>query len=127
MKALTIKQPWLYCITHLDKRVENRTWAPYSQSIGVRIALHSSARIDKNDLSTASILAGQHLRQEDMALGSIVATAVIIRVVTQHTNKWFFGPYGWILDDVKVLDAPIPCRGALGFWAVPPEIAEAIQ
>jgi hypothetical protein len=24
MKTLSIKQPWLYCITDLDKRIENR-------------------------------------------------------------------------------------------------------
>ena len=42
-------------------------------------------------------------------------------------NPWFSGPYGWILDEVQVLAKPIPCRGALGLWKLPPDVDEAVR
>jgi activating signal cointegrator 1 len=32
------------------------------------------------------------------------------------------GRYGWALADVRPLPEPLPCRGALGLWAVPAEV-----
>lgn len=32
---------------------------------------------------------------------------------------WAFGPWCWIIDAVRVLERPIPCRGYQWLWAVP--------
>lgn len=32
------------------------------------------------------------------------------------------GRYAWLLADVRALPEPIPCRGALGLWDVPPDV-----
>lgn len=137
MKALSIKQPWLYCITDLDKRVENRTWKPPDWIIGKRIALHASKKMDDSGgKSAASALAGLDLSTVvDMPMGAIVATAVVRGWVDIDGNsshpdmlqyeddEWFFGFYGWILDDIrKVSPGPASCRGALGLWNVSPSI-----
>lgn len=144
MKALSIKQPWLYCITDLDKRIENRTWKPPAWIIGERIALHSSKTMD--DLMgkrAASQLAGFKLSTvvDAMHLGAIVATAVVSGFIWRTPDgdgvtdgekffsniefeslypgsKWFVGPYGWLLNDVRKTPGPIYCRGALGLWNV---------
>jgi len=66
------------------------------------------------------------------------------RNVTWHSGGWhvgdtwlssteyMFGDYApnryvWLLDDVRMLPAPIPCRGALGLWTVPAEITARIE
>lgn len=36
------------------------------------------------------------------------------------------GRYGFVLLDVHMLSEPIPCRGALSLWTVPPEIESRI-
>lgn len=147
MRALSIKQPWLYCITDLDKYVENRTWTPPNWIVGKRIALHASKKMD--DLMSkraASELAGFKLSTvvDDMPLGAIVATAVLQgyivtrksgRAMNVHVgdiddyhpslDKWFFGPVGWVLKDIQKLAEPIPHRGQLGLWDVDPAILEA--
>jgi hypothetical protein len=40
-----------------------------------------------------------------------------------------FGPgrWAWLLEDVRRLETPIDCRGALGLWMVPPEIETAVR
>ena len=129
MKALSIRQPWLYCITDLDKRVENRTWAPPDWIIGQCIYLHASKRMD--DLigkRAASELAGFKLSTvvDSMPLGGIVATARVDgwfskQKMPNHPlfrSKWFFGPIGWILSDIRQLPEFVPHRGQLGLWDV---------
>lgn len=44
MKALTLWQPWAYCIAHSDKRVENRSWpAPARQRVSIGNAVPPAA------------------------------------------------------------------------------------
>jgi hypothetical protein len=129
MKALSIKQPWTYAILHLGKRIENRTWAPPASVIGQTIALHASAKDDQAGYRDVFQIAGVRVGR-DVTRGAVVATAKVIGWIDQRGNfsvpsnypilaldgKWFFGPIGWILDDIKPLDQPIPAKGALGLW-----------
>lgn len=149
MKALSIRQPWLYCITHLDKRVENRSWSPPPELIGQRIALHASASLRVDECRDAVHLAETHpegglpidLGGFIRDMGKIVATATLVGYVDAGTRRskprpfgeveidkwlddhWFAGRYGLILDDIQLLDFAIPCKGRLGFWNIPPEEA----
>lgn len=41
--------------------------------------------------------------------------------------RWFFGPVGYLLRDVRSLGAPVPCKGALGFWTLPADVARAVE
>ncbi len=144
MKALTIKQPWAWAITNGTKRVENRTWRPLFDIVGQRIAIHSSARIDKAELLAYTAL-GAWLEPTVNALptGSIVGTAIVAGYSVMEGNRitqqskgtqgynpradpWFCGPVGWLLEDVRKVE-PIPCKGALGLWDVPPAILAEIE
>jgi hypothetical protein len=152
VKALTIKQPWLWCITDATKRVENRTWKPPFNMIGQRIALHASKSHTKDDWHRAQDACAikqvprPGTSQDLVPLGAIVATAVIVGYVVveekpnttpreveasknamhydHRSDPWFFGPVGWLLDDVRKLTQPIPCKGALGLWTVPDGVME---
>ena len=145
MKALTIKQPWLWCITDHTKRVENRTWKPPYYMVGQRIALHASKARDSAEWDAACDLVKIALPSfDDLPLGAIVATARLVGFVAVKQNRtvevvydleyyqwrddpWFFPPaVGWLLSDVRKLSQPIPCRGALGLWNVPDEMAKQI-
>lgn len=37
-------------------------------------------------------------------------------------SPWFFGPFGWILEEIRPLAEPVPCKGALGLWTVPAHV-----
>jgi hypothetical protein len=82
-----------------------------------------------------------------MSLGAIVATARIITCAPtdqlQAINRAYgrggllpheltFGDYSpgrfaWVLGDVRRLPNPIHCRGALGLWTVPDDIARRLE
>ena len=49
------------------------------------------------------------------------------RRLSSHSDEYAFGNYdpgrfAWLLADVVRLKTPIPCKGALGLWTLPPEI-----
>lgn len=49
---------------------------------------------------------------------------------TQLDDPWFEktpGNKGWLLRDVIVLPAPIPCKGAQGLWTVPDDVLRQID
>ena len=133
MKALSIKQPWLHCITELDKRVENRSWKPPQWMIGEKIALHASKGLaSKESIGVASKISGVNLSVVNSVRGAIVATAVVegwlwhlhLNSMTETERKWFAGPFGWVLTEVKKLETPVICRGHLGLWGIPQEVEE---
>lgn len=151
MKALSIRQPWPYCMTDLPidrKRTENRSWPLPKFIIGKRIAIHASGKFDTlDDRISASTLAGFKLstQKENMPLGAIVATAVFTGYVhclpngqyqyvgdvgdnyDPQADKWLFGPYGWRLVELCKLNTPILCTGALQFWNVPDPVYQQIK
>ncbi len=124
MKALTLLKPWSWCITHLDKRIENRTWKPPQSIIGTRIAIHAGKGLDDfcRVWLRARGLFADDLPDEAYDGGVIVATAVVEGYVYNSKDKWFTGPVGWVLRDVDVLPCGVPCRGMQGLWPVPTDI-----
>lgn len=40
--------------------------------------------------------------------------------------RWFFGPVGYVLRDIRALATPVPCRGWQGFWTLPDETERAV-
>lgn len=129
MKALSIKQAWLYAITDLDKRIENRTWYPPHDIIGQRIALHASKRDEPGSADFVQRISGVRV-PADLPRGCLVATARVVGWIDARGrsyglttvpenglvhNKWFAGPVGWLLDDIIKID-PVPARGMLGLW-----------
>jgi hypothetical protein len=131
MFALSIQQPWAWCITHDTKRVENRTWRPGHRHVGQRFAIHASKKLDEE--SVRHLLAdGVELPlRGQYELGAIVGVATLVRLVTsaaalpEDQYDWWVGPVGLVLADVVPVDG-IPCNGALGFWPLPADVEQRL-
>lgn len=129
MRAITLWQPWAYAITHRGKRIENRTWRPTARIVGKRIAIHAGTRVDQGAASFLGVAC------EDLVRGAVVATARLARVVEeldaelrgQGQAEWWAGPVGWVLEDVRVLERPVPVRGYQGLWTLPLDVRRAVE
>ena len=143
MKALTLIQPWAWCITHAGKRVENRTWPPPAPLLGERFAIH--AGVSRSGAETVDHLAEQGIVVTGpVHFGAIVATVQLVgvsrdlgpmtiadgcdarRILALAMTQWRMGPIGWVLDDVRVLSEPVPCRGAQGLWTLPADVERLV-
>src|SRR5450631_3430874 len=127
MKALSIKQPWVYAILHEGKDIENRSW---KRDFRGWLAIHASGTPRRG----AVFPRGSQLpEKEDAPCSAICGVARVVDIVTNSHSKWFYRPddgsinYGWVLEDPTPLAKPIPCHGTLGLWNVPPGILRSIK
>lgn len=120
MKALSIRQPWAWAIVQGHKPVENRTWP--TRHVG-DLLIHAGLQFDddglRSMLSVFPELQAQLPARWD--LGGIVGIAEAVGCVTEHTSRWFTGPYGLVLRNARPLPF-VAWRGQLGLFDVPDDI-----
>jgi hypothetical protein len=121
-------------MTHLGKRVENRTWRPPASVMHNVIAIHAAKRLDEDAVEELRRL---HLLPHDVtpehfARGAVVGVSVLYRVITAARElsptqqMWWNGPVGWVFGSTCSFD-PVPCRGAQGLWNLPDEVERAVM
>ena len=131
--GLTLRQPWAWAVGALDKRIENRAWAPSALRVGHDwIAIHAGRSYD----SEGGVWIREHFdvcvpSKGALPLGALVAIAQVVDVIDARSplasDPWFTGPVGWVLDRVTVLPSPIRCRGALGLWTLDEELVGEVR
>lgn len=151
IRGLSVQQPFAFAITYGGKDIENRTnirnWRGWT-------AIHASLKpypnyddqvdmvVELSGLDEAVVRAGGQVR------GKIVAVARLIGSHGSHAcvrtgrlahlhpegrytcSKWATGRNGGTIHltfaDVMPLAEPVPCRGALMFWQVPPLVLDQV-
>lgn len=117
MKALSVRQPWLYAILALGKRIENRTW--YTDYRGP-LLLHASRTFDWRGREVL-IRDGYHLPPaQEMPRGAIIGVAMlrgVQRFDPFHPEPWAEGPFCWYLVEPAPLP-PTPWIGRTGLFDV---------
>lgn len=136
MRALSIRQPWAYSIVHGTKRIENRGWNTRYRGL---FLIHAAKGLTRDelegwaDLIRAENMSWPGLRgrqwfESDFDRGGIVGIARLVHViraeaeVSADQRPWFFGPFGFVLDDVRPIEPMIPCPGRLGFFPIAAEL-----
>jgi hypothetical protein len=128
MKAMPIKQPWVYAIPHEGKDIENRSW---QRNFRGWVAIHASRSPRVGSRYPRG--SGKIPDLKSLDYSAICGVARVVDIVTKSRSKWFYRPddgsinYGWVLGNVKRLKKPIPCKGALGLWNVPPGVLRAMK
>src|SRR5581483_5347624 len=122
MKALSLKQPMAWGVIHGGKDIENRKWK--NKHAHGTIAIHASNQFGNEFVFPRGV---KKPPEEEMVQGAIIGLVDIVDVVKRHRSKWFTGPYGFVLANPRPLPNPIPFKGKLGFWEVPPSIVKEIK
>lgn len=131
MKVLSGYAEWFWLIAKNIKPVENRKW-PLTRYIKlsdlpVHIYLHASKTLTpKKDVAfirerlTPDELAEFDAVDWKLLRGRIIGEAILVDQVTKSDinmevtkSPWFFGPYGFVVEDGIFFDKPIPYRGQL--------------
>lgn len=136
MKALTISQPFASLIASGEKWVENRSWETLYRG---PLAIHAgkgTQYLDKKQLAeyphgcvvaAATLVACVRLQEmSDRPAGErIRGSRRTVLDLIQHEHAE--GPFCWVLEDVRVLDEPVPYRGSQGLWDFPLTLDLAIE
>jgi hypothetical protein len=130
MKAITVQQPWAWCIAAGHKKVENRTWVTNYRG---PLAIHAGRTVDtanidlvKNmlvELGVVPTVATPVPQQHLTATGAVVAVVDLVGICTDsarcYCGRWAaIGPNHWKLANVHALAEPVPARGAQGLWNI---------
>ena len=127
MKALSIQQPWVHAILCEGKDIENRSW---QRNFRGWLAIHASAK-PRRDARFPRGITVPDLGTLDYS--AICGVARLVDIIPKSRSKWFYRPddgtinFGWVLADITALKTPIPCKGALGLWELPPQVVRAIR
>nr|WP_290602805.1 ASCH domain-containing protein [Anabaena sp. AL93] len=121
IKAITLHQPWASLIGKY-KHYETRGKATNYRG---KIAIHAAIRQETTDYQVnelADLLVG-----EEIPFGSVIAIAQLtdcIKMTEEFISQqsetelrcglWEVGRYAWKLENVEILDEPIPARGMPG-------------
>lgn len=129
MKALAVRQPFAWALLAGHKPVENREWPT---SVRGRVLLHASKGCTKREYGDAAewiyVACGVVVPEiEELPRGCIVGAVTIVDCVEAHPSPWFVGPYGFVVEKPVALAEPIPCKGMLGFFRVPDDVAAAVK
>lgn len=125
MLTLSVRQPWAWLILRGGKSIENRRW---STSVRGRILLHASKGMTRGEYDDVALFlrrsTSDELRRielparDSLERGGIVGSVEIVDCVSGMDSPWFFGPFGFVLRDPRLLPFR-PWRGSLGFFQGP--------
>jgi hypothetical protein len=126
-QVLSIRQPFAWAIAIGRKKVENRTWTtPYR---GV-VYIHAGKSF-KREGAYWMARTFRLKAPSDAPRGAIVAVAELTDVVTRKSAKrfgrWFGGPYGLVLSNVRVLRSPVKTLGKLGLYRPSASVKRAVE
>lgn len=134
MRALTVWQPWAGLMAAGIKLVENRSRRIVSpKHFGSRIAIHAGARLDSEGLRAIRASWPEDVDRAVKLIAQLGAVLAVATVVGVHEHgdlgdqeRWYCGPIGYVLRDVRALATPVPCRGHLGLWTLPADVERAV-
>lgn len=138
----------------VDKDVENRPMAPPVDLIGKRFAVHAGLKFDERDEWGLKKYT-RSLPPMEFPQGCLLGTLELVGFVrftpgATPSEPWEGGraegltfeqvkhvvmsrwraPNAkacWLVRNPLMLPKPLPCKGALGLWTVPPELAERVR
>jgi hypothetical protein len=133
MKALSVRQPWVWAILCAGKPVENRT-RDFTGGYRGPVLLHASSGMTRREYDEARYFVQSFAPEIAVRFpyyyshpawnapaseqrGGIVGVFNLVDVVKQHPSPWFCGPYGFVIDQPRVLPFT-PMSGTLGLWDV---------
>lgn len=149
MRAITVRQPWAWAIAAGHKLVENRS-AGFPATYRGPLLIHASKAWSKRGGTDPRIKGrwhglrlGSDLDAVDFRdrLGVVLALA---ELTDAHPDTGCCRPWGeseyvgsdqqlhrgvlhLLLEDVRRLPEPVPCRGALGLWTPPADVLAVVS
>jgi hypothetical protein len=126
VKALTVKPPWSWAIIYGGKDVENRTWKTDYRG---ELLIHSGKAWSTEGASNTMVKnaferANPALHYPLYEAGGVALGVVdLVGCIEDSESLWAMpGHWHWVLTNPRPLIEPLPMRGALSLWDVPPAI-----
>lgn len=114
MKALTIRQPYAYLIVTGEKPVENRSW---STNYRGPLLIHAAVKPHEHSIEQIQIAYRVAINRDRLRFGGVIGCVDLVNVVTAYPSRWFQGPFGFVLENPRMLPFA-PARGYQGLFEI---------
>jgi len=113
VKALSINQPFSWAIVEGFKDIENRDWPTRYRG---EFYIHAGLAVQTREYDFIREQTGSPFDNSmSMHIGGIIGIAEIVDCVTENDSPWFFGKYGFVIQNARRIPFR-ECKGALGFF-----------
>lgn len=128
MKVISLLEPYASLIKEKKKLIETRSWKTEYRG---ELYIHASLKkLTNNDLEEKKNII-KLLEDKGFKYGYIIAKCKLVdckymddkfidevkqKPIEYICGEYSVGRYGWILEDIEVLDEPIIAKGQLGIW-----------
>jgi hypothetical protein len=153
MKALTMTQPWATLVAIGANVIETRGWptkyrGPFAIHAAKGFPPEARALCRKQPFRS-ELATGGYASPDDLPLGAVVALVNLksllvcgpstLKEIRSRSKRgelpeheadfgdFSDGRYGFVLDDVCPVEPPVPVRGMLGFWVLPPAVEVIVK
>lgn len=145
VRGMAFREPWASAVIRpvpagatapYPKNIDNRSVGPGSMVAGL-LVIRTSREYDPEGERWLRETYGYPWTEKDrLAPGLLVGVARVDRAIFSGAHPWYFGPayrgksnVGWALENLAVLDDPIPYtpRCGLGLFALPDDLAERVR
>jgi hypothetical protein len=146
VKCLSVRQPWAWAIIHGTKDIENRNWKTDFRGL---LAIHAGKALDMKIDELADMARGDYGEPwtsmalgygnaydsigDDDPRGAIIGVVEVVGCTPSYAcdSPWKAGPdpdyFCLNLRNPRALKEPIPLKGQLGLFNLPPHIVEMIE
>lgn len=134
--AISLRQPWALLMADGIKRIENRNWRTDRRG---QVLIHASSWWRRGEvkedydaaeriMDEAGIGAMPYgISDMESVRGGIIGAFTITDCVAESDDPFFFGRYGFTVTRPIRFPMIIPCKGRLGFFEVPSDVAQACR
>jgi hypothetical protein len=123
LKVISIRQPWASLIVLKGKDIENRSWRTTYRG---PIFIHAAQKRSQWQIADVERALGITIGEMPvMPVGGIIGIAEIVDCVSAHRSRWFEGPFGFVLGNVRALPFH-SMRGSLSLFNPPQEVVERV-
>lgn len=124
MRAISIRQPWAFAIFRLGKDIENRTRPTKFRG---PLLIHASKTWSKEGYNFITNRLDEFvLSEKQHVFGAIIGQVTLIDCVSESDSRWFFGDYGFEIENPIEFLKPIPWKGQLGIFDIPDQIVRSV-
>jgi hypothetical protein len=107
MKALSIRNPYAWCVVVGFKPVDNRTWTTTYRG---PLLIHAGARLHDDTVEQLEAQFGVNIDRAAFQFGGIIGRVELVDVVRRHESRWFTGPFGFVFANPQ----PVPFHACIG-------------
>lgn len=123
--VITLYQPWATWIIRGWKLIETRTHDKFKSLSGKRILIHAGLRTDESAAANPYLTKEQILYKPDEVINGYILGECLVqdfrKLNNSHSQHALIDcgsveRWGLFLNEIMMLDKPIPVKGEMGIW-----------